>query len=132
MKSIQAQLQAIAKRANGDIEKVASASMLRLGNRIVLQSPVDTGRFKNNWMSAWQAIDRSSNRGGNTSGSDSLGQLKDKVSSVDLGKEFFFTNTVPYAMKLEYGHSAQAPDGIVRVNALHWEQIVTSEVKKRS
>ena len=30
---------------------------------------------------------------------------------------FYLTNKLPYAQALEYGHSAQAPNGMVRVSA---------------
>ena len=133
MKSIYSQLDEIAKRANGDMEEVAAASMLRLGNRIVQGSPVDTGRFKNNWMSAYGSLDPSTPRADNPSGAGSVTDLSVKVNDVQIGgADFFFTNSLPYAYRLETGWSDQASQGVVAVNALSWEKIVTEEVRKRS
>lgn len=131
-KSLEAQLREIAARRNGDIEDIASASILRMGNRVILGSPVDTGEFINNWMSAFNGIDFSTSRPESKSGSDSVSQLTSKTSRMDLGVDFYFTNSKPQGHRLEYeGWSAQAPKGMVRVNALYWDSIVNEEVNKR-
>ena len=131
-KSLEAQLREIAARRNGDIEDIASASILRMGNRIIQESPVDEGEFINNWMSAFNGIDYSAVRPKNKGGSDSTAGLESKTSNVDLNIDFYFTNSKPYAHRLEYeGWSAQAPKGMVRVNALYWDSIVNEEVNKR-
>lgn len=131
-KSLEAQLREIAARRTGDIEDIASASMLRMGNRIIQGSPVDDGRFINNWMSAFNGIDYSTSRPKNKAGTDSTAGLESKTSKVELNVDFYFTNSLPYAKRLEYeGWSAQASKGMVRINALHWDKIVQQEVNKR-
>lgn len=131
-KSLEAQLREIAERRTGDIEDIASASMLRMGNRIIQGSPVDDGRFINNWMSAFNGIDYSTSRPENKAGTDSTAGLESKTSKVELNVDFYFTNSLPYAKRLEYeGWSAQASKGMVRINALHWDKIVQQEVNKR-
>ena len=36
---------------------------------------------------------------------------------------FYLTNNSPYAERIEYeGHSTQAPDGMVRINAIKFQQ----------
>ena len=42
----------IVKAKQKQLDDVMRASVLRLGNRIIQDSPVDKGRFINNWMSA--------------------------------------------------------------------------------
>ncbi len=78
-KSLEAQLREIAARRNGDIEDIASASILRMGNRVIQGSPVDKGEFINNWMSAFNGIDYSTSRSENKSGTDSTAQLESKT-----------------------------------------------------
>lgn len=125
-------LRRIADRRNGDLDEVVQASLIRLGNRIVQGSPVDSGRFRNNWMSAYNSIDPSTDRKNDISGSGSKNVLIEKVSSLDLGNVLYFTNSLPYANRLEYdGWSAQAVSGMVRINVIAWDDIVTSEVRKR-
>lgn len=132
MKSIAAQLEAIAKRSQEDLEDVFSASMLRLGNITIQASPVDTGRFRSNWMSAYGAIDSKTVPDALPSGAPSVTRLTSKLADVDLGVTFYFTNSLPYAQRLEYGWSAQAKGGIVRKAKLEWERIVKEEVNKRA
>lgn len=74
------------------------------------------GRFRGNWQvtfdrPASQAIDRIDKVGNATlrAGDAVLATFNDGVMSV------WFTNNVPYARRLEYGWSQQAPSGIVRV-----------------
>lgn len=130
--SLASDLRRIAARRNGDLEEIAQASLVRLGNRVVQGSPVDSGRFRNNWMSAYNSIDDSTDRKNNTSGADSKAALIEKASSLDLNTIFYFTNSLPYANRLEYdGWSAQADAGMVRINVLAWDSIVANEVKKR-
>ena len=128
-KSAGDQLRDISKLAMDKQEKVVSSSMMRLGQRIVTSSPVDTGRFINNWMSAYQAIDKTVTESTSASGADSLTKLKSAVSDVSLGKTFFFTNSLPYAQKLEYGYSAKASQGMVRINAMDFDKIVDEQVR---
>lgn len=130
--SLASDLRRISDRRNGDLEEIAQASLIRIGNRVVQGSPVDTGRFRNNWMSAYNGIDSSATRPENKSGQDSKNVLIEKVSKLDLGNTFYFTNSLPYANRLEFdGWSAQAESGMVRVNVLAWDDIVTDEVRKR-
>lgn len=130
--SLASDLRRIAARRNADLEEIAQASLVRLGNRVVQGSPVDSGRFRNNWMSAYNSIDDSTDRKNNTSGADSKAALIEKASSLDLNTIFYFTNSLPYANRLEYdGWSAQADAGMVRINVLAWDSIVANEVKKR-
>ena len=132
MKSIAAQLQKIAKRSVEDAEDVVKASLLRLGNITIQASPVDTGRFGSNWMSAYGAIDSKTTQQADANGAPSVTRLTKKLSDIDLGVTFFFTNSLPYAQRLEYGWSAQAKGGIVRKATLEWERIVKEEVRKRT
>ena len=131
-KSLQEQLKAIADKRIEDVEDIMSASMLRMGNRIILDSPVDEGRFVNNWMSAVDRVDKSTRNTVSVGGADSRKDLLEVTSNIQIGATFYFSNSLPYAHRLEYeGWSAQAPKGMVRVNAMYWDNIVQEEVNKR-
>lgn len=132
MQSLEAQLKAIADRRNGDMENVVKASITRVGNMVVQGSPVDKGRFINNWMSEINAIDSSTSRAENKSGYDSIYDLRETVDKINIGFSLYFTNPSPYGRRLEYqAWSAQAPSGMLRVSLLHWDKIVKEEVNKR-
>lgn len=131
MTSVYNQLAAIAKKSEQKAVEVVQASTMRLFQRVVIESPVDTGMFRNNWFTALDNIDTSNDRAEDKSGSGSTNQLEIKLNDVNLGQYIYFTNSMPYANRIEYdAWSAQAPNGVVRVNALEWPSIVNSEVAK--
>ena len=129
---LQADLLKIAKKYDGALKDVADAAFLRMMNQVWQGSVADTGRFRNNWNGAVTAPDLSASRAADRSASGSVGQVNETLSRYDLGHELYFTNSVPYAWRLEYdGWSERMPDGIVRVTARKWDQIVADEVRKR-
>lgn len=133
--SLTTDLQRIAERNKAKMVKVAQNSLMRIGGAIVAKSPVDSGRFKNNWMSAYGAPDESTTSSfaktelGEGRGAV-VGRLKAKLDLLDTGQFFYFTNSLPYAERLEYGWSQQAPGGMVRVSVASWQSIVEDEIRK--
>jgi hypothetical protein len=133
--SLTADLQKIAQRNKAKMVKVAQNSLMRIGGSIVAKSPVDSGRFKNNWMSAYGAPDVSTTNSfaktelGEGRGAV-VGRLKAKLDLLDTGQYFYFTNSLPYAERLEYGWSQQAPSGMVRLSVASWQSIVEDEIRK--
>jgi hypothetical protein len=133
--SLTTDLQRIAQRNKAKMVKVAQNSLMRIGGAIVAKSPVDSGRFKNNWMSAYGAPDESTTNSfaktelGEARGAV-VGRLKAKLDLLDTGQFFYFTNSLPYAERLEYGWSQQAPGGMVRLSVASWQSIVEDEIRK--
>ncbi|HAD31528.1 MAG: hypothetical protein CL578_22405 [Alteromonadaceae bacterium] len=132
MKSVKAQIDAIAKRANGDLEKVAGEALQTLGARIVAKSPVRDGLFRNSWLSSYGSPDNTVPDIQNKSGSDSTGKLETALAGLKLGSEFYFVNNQPYAEPLENGWSEQAPLGMVKTSTPDFPGIVARAVKRYS
>lgn len=85
------------------------------------------GRFRGNWQVTFDspavgAIDRV-----DKAGTATLAAGREVLAHYDSGEygSIWFTNNVPYAKRLEYGWSLQAPAGIVRVVAAE----INSKVK---
>lgn len=85
------------------------------------------GRFRGNWQVTFDrpavgAIDRV-----DKAGTATLAAGREVLAHYDSGEygSIWFTNNVPYAQRLEYGWSKQAPAGIVRVVAAQ----INSKVK---
>lgn len=85
------------------------------------------GRFRGNWQVTFDrpavgAIDRV-----DKAGTATLDAGREVLAHYDSGEygSIWFTNNVPYAQRLEYGWSKQAPAGIVRVVAAE----INSKVK---
>lgn len=129
--SLASDLRRFAQKSNQKMEMVIKSSLIRVGSSIVVKSPVNIGRFKNNWLSAYGTIDTTVTQAVDPSGSAAIGRLTEKAAGVKVGEVFYFTNSLPYAERLEYeGHSQQAPSGMVRVSIAAWENIVADEVAK--
>ena len=133
--SLSTDLAKIAARNKQKLLKVARNSLMRVGGSIVAKSPVDSGRFKNNWLAAYGAIDTTvtNNKAKTDFGVEAgavIGRLKAKVDGLVEGQVFYFTNSLPYAQRLEYGWSDQAPAGMVRLSVANWQTIVAEEVKR--
>ncbi len=129
--SLTTDLQKIAARNKQKLLKVAQNSLMRVGGSIVAKSPVDTGRFRANWLSAYGAADTDTSELIDKSGSQAIGRLDAKLNGLAVGQVFHFTNSLPYAERLEYdAWSQQAPAGMVRLSVANWQTVVAEEVAR--
>lgn len=79
---------------------------LVLAGKITLGTPVDTGRARANWFVAEGAP-----RVETTEATTPQNHAAVKLTGKSV---IFVTNSLPYIVPLEYGHSKQAPYGMVR------------------
>jgi hypothetical protein len=77
---------------------------------LVAKSPVDTGRFRANWILGNGTIDTSTYE--RFEASNNAPQI---MSLKINGQVISITNSLPYASRLETGYSQQAPSGMVRL-----------------
>lgn len=85
-----------------------------------MATPVLDGGLIASWNFAVGAADKSIHEGGR----DSLGVLRSDVNLFGLGDIAYFTNSQPYAMRIEYdGHSQRAAAGMMRISIAHWQKI---------
>lgn len=84
---------------------------------IVQKSPVDTGRFRGNWIVSTGSPDLRTKAQTDKSGSASITNGANKISSFDFKKQstIYIQNNLPYANRLENGWSKQAPKGMVSI-----------------
>ena len=129
--SIKSQIEAIAKKRMEQASSALKASVVRVGNNVIIQSPVDKGAFINNWNTSIGGISYEL-KPDNESGSTSLSELKEMVSGIEMGEVAYFTNPLPYGPRLEYdGWSAKAPNGMLRINTAKWSKILNEEIERR-
>lgn len=81
-----------------------------------MRSPVDTGSFRASWRVAFNTVDKSITDGG-ASGTPLPPPEFYWPVGFHPGDMVYISNSQPYAVKLEYGWSKQAPMGIARVTA---------------
>lgn len=139
-------IEAETKRFNDKIDRFIKRSPLAVGvvirklalellTRIILKNPVDTGRSRAGWFAAFNALGgqglainiASSRMGKRKYKSKSAGMDQNAVSegmskgrfidrTKDLNPYVEVVNGVNYTIYLEYGHSKQAPVGMVRIS----------------
>src|SRR5690625_4297407 len=84
--------------------------------RVILKSPVDKGRFKGNWQTALSVRPDGVLDVVDPSGSATLAEGSRNISQLRPYEVVYLAHNVPYARKLEDGHSQQAPQGVVAVS----------------
>lgn len=120
-------LKGFKRKALENVERVRRESIIKLFDMVAVASPVDTGRFRGNWQCSVGTPNIST-----IESVRPLSQVQKEIQANlgELKDTVFLTNNLPYAEPLEYdGHSAQAPEGMVRVNAAKWPDIVKSVAK---
>lgn len=117
----------LVRKANGNIDLVARKATLDLFAAATRRSPVDSGRFKANWNVSYSVPDKSTTSNTATQRADA--EVR-KALTLPVGGIVYLVNSLPYAMRLEYGWSkAQAPAGMVRVTAREWAAKVAAASK---
>ncbi len=100
------------EKAKGQTELAARKVMLDLFSRVIMKSPVDTGRFRANWNVGYGSPDKTT-----TNATDnSLGRVTNEISTAKIGGSIYLSNSLPYSIRLENGWSGQAPAGMVRLS----------------
>ncbi|QDL31483.1 hypothetical protein [Serratia liquefaciens] len=91
------------------------------------------GRFRANWQVGLDAAPQGETGQVDKSGGKTLAAGTLVIERFRVGMQaVYFTNNVPYAYPLEFGHSTQAPGGMVRITAADFQrhfQAAVSEVK---
>lgn len=100
-------------------ENAIKAAIVGLCGDIISDTPVDTGRLKNNWF---PSVDVASTETTEQTADTARARLETAVSQeYKLDKVFYFTNNLPYAYRIEFeGWSKKAPQGMVRRNIVRW------------
>lgn len=102
-------------KAQGNVGKVIAKVVVDLGTKVIRRTPIDTGRAEGNWQTQIGSIPGGET--GRLGAGPSIAGLQ-RVATADklgAGCVLFFTNNVPYILKLEYeGWSRQAPSGMLR------------------
>lgn len=136
------------ERITNDIKKrndlFVRSVLIRLGRSLVLKSPVGNptlwkspppkgyvgGRFRANWQMAAGAMPDGVIDSIDPSGGATIGKLTSGAATVAIGGTIFLTNNLPYAKRIEYGHSTQSPAGVVGLTVAEFSSIVGAAVRE--
>jgi len=96
---------------------------LELFSRVILKSPVDTGRFRGNWQVAIGALPNGTLELEDRTGQATISAATARTAGVEAGDVIYLTNNLPYAQRLEEGYSQQAPAGMVALTIQEFQAI---------
>lgn len=118
------------------VNDVVKQSVQELGERILVRTPVDTGAARNFW---WNSVDNSvathpspptkGVRGVKGSAGGAAAIAPANIAAAP-GHIYQLRNGAAYIRKLEYGHSAQAANGFVRITIADFPQIVAQAARQ--
>jgi hypothetical protein len=129
------------ERANDVVRNV----VIEVGTSIVMRTPVGNptlwkrkpppgyvgGRARGNWQCDVSAAPEGDLPDIDATGSVSIARITAAIPDAAAGKRYYLTNNLPYAMELEVNHhSSQAPNGMVGLAVLEFQQIVKAAVTK--
>jgi hypothetical protein len=128
--------------AKGDLDLVVQKISLDLFSRVILRSPVDTGRFRANWQIGIGNIPDGVLELDDKTGQATISTGAARVAGIKAGDVVYLVNSLPYSLRLEFGFTGtdslgrtynQPPKFIVGLTVEEYISVVNkaaSEVKR--
>jgi hypothetical protein len=99
----------------GKIVQITRMIGLEVLKRVILKTPVDTGRARGNWFVAIGAPSAAVNGKPDKTGQGALNAGSAVITGLTEAQAIYLTNNLPYIGRLEAGSSQQAPAGMVAI-----------------
>lgn len=115
---------AFVERAKENADLVLRKVALDMFSRVVIKTPVDTGRARGAWQCAIGSIPVGQVNHLDKTGGETIARINAAVSPAKAGDVVYLVANLPYINQLEYGWSAQAPSGMIRVTIAEWNGAV--------
>lgn len=116
--------------AINSVDKTTRGTAIALWRAVILDSPVDSGRFRGNWFASFGAPSEITTTVSDKQGTRTASKAAQVVQSAPNNQTFWLSNNLPYAERLEFGWSDQAPEGMVRTNIARFQRILEEEANK--
>ena len=95
-------------------DQAVRKACLQLLVGVVMKTPVDTGRARGNWQASVNSPSTVATEDTDKIGAGTIAAGNAAVDGA-TGNVFWLSNNLPYIERLEYGHSKQSPQGMVRL-----------------
>jgi len=136
-------LQRFAEKVKGKADDAVGAIVIDVAARVDIRSPVGDaaywssppppgyvgGRFRANWQLGVDTVPAGEIPGVDPTGEGTQGRIIASVPDDAAGKVYWLVNNLPYARRLEEGYSRQAPQGMVGLTVVEFQQIVRDAVE---
>ena len=114
-----ADLDAFSKQLGIGLDTTVRKVAIDIHDGVILKTPVDTGRARVSWNIQAGSPDTSvAPERDQSGGLSAIGEAQSKQAGIGPGDglgAIYVTNSLPYIEALEFGHSKQAPSGMVRL-----------------
>lgn len=128
--SFTAQLQQFADETMERADSIFRDVVMSMAGVIVRLSPVDTGNFKGAWRLSIDGYDTTVPETPDKQGGEVLARMLAEVGNLTFGQAAYLQNNLPYAVPLEFGHSTQAPSGIIRIAQAQFQQLLQQAIRE--
>lgn len=118
------------EKTDRKVNAVFRTASLVLFGKIIIRTPVDTGRLRANWQASLNNPKKSQVE--STDKKRGIDEANRVAKHLDSNDSFYLTNNLPYAEAIENGWSGQAPKGMVKVSALEWKRIVNAATRREA
>lgn len=140
-------LKEFAEKSHREALEVVQVTSIDLFTRIVKATPVGKpelwkpvgkvkppknykpGRLRGNWQASLGSPEKGKLEVYDKNGGPTIANIAGVVQTSS-GQDIYLANNQPYAGKIEFGHSTQRPEGMVRVNILAFQKAIDAAVKK--
>ena len=130
------QMKAWERKTERKMDLAVRKIALEMFRRIILKSPVDTGRFRGNWQLAIGSVPEGTLELDDKTGTATIAKGAATVMGINAGDTIYFANNLPYARRLEEGgypdgpkvengRSSQAPNGMVALTVQEFQSVVS-------
>ncbi len=113
-----------AKKTQDKADILCRKLVLDVDKSVIQRSPVDTGKFKGDWQLGVNAQPIGVTEIYDKNGGGTLAYHESQIPLKAAGHKYFIVNNSPYAWALEYGHSGQAPFGMVELTTIAFQSTV--------
>lgn len=113
------------------METVVKDTAMEVFSNIVMLTPVLTGRARCNWNMSVDVPDHTTTKNVDPAGEQTISRARSVLQSTyKSGKSIRISNSLHYIRRLEYGWSRKAPNGMVRITAADFHNIVANVVRR--
>lgn len=105
----------------GSIHRATRKLALEALRRVVLKTPVDTGRARGNWQTTIDRPATGTQETTDPSGGQTISEGSNVIGQAPIFRPIVLTNNLPYIERLEDGSSQQAPNGMLSVTVAELE-----------
>lgn len=136
-------LQKFASKVGEQADQVVGEIVIGVARELDMRSPVGDatywthpapagyvgGRFRANWQLGVNVKASGTVQANDTNGTIALPAIIAGLPEEAAGNVFYLSNNLPYAQRIEDGWSRQAPQGLVGLTAIKFQQIVDQAVE---